>query len=248
MIEVRATPNVEELSRALSGLSQKQLPFALALASTRMAQRIQRVVKNRLRQSFDNPTNTTLNSLFVKQAKKQNPTAKTYFKDAWTSGIPADAYLQAQVFGGTRKRKRLDKALIARGLMNSNQFAVPRPSVLDSNGNVKGGTVMKILSGLGAAETTEGSTHNASNSRRSKRKNNRRFFVATIGKATGVWERMATSFGGGSGVKLWFLFVDKEPAYKPRLPFFEIAQEQVEQHYMSEFTSALDKAIASARS
>lgn len=244
-MEIRATPNVRELSRALSDLGQKQLPFALALAATKMAQRIQRAERKALTQRLDQPTKTTLNSLYVKVATKRNPTARTYFKDAWTSGIPADAYLQAQVFGGARKQKRLDKALIARGLMKSSQYAVPRPSVTDSNGNVNGGAVMKILSGLGAAETVSGVTANATDSRRSKKKNNKRFFVATIGKATGIWERKGTAFG--SAIKLWFLFVDAEPKYQKRLPFFDIADEQVEKHYMEEFTSALDKAIASAR-
>lgn len=244
-MQVKATADIEHLSRALSSLGQKQLPFALALAATKMAQRIQRAERTALKQHLDNPTATTLNSLYVKPAKKGNPVARTYFKDAWSSGVPADAYLQAQVFGGPRKAKRLDNALIARGLMGAGQSAIPRASVVDANGNVKGAQVMKILSGLGAAETVAGVTANATNSRRSKKKNNKRFFVAKIGKARGIWERKGTAFG--SAVKLWFLFVDAEPKYKKRLPFFEIAEHQVEQHYMQEFTSALDRAIATAK-
>lgn len=245
MIKIEATTTIEELSRALSSLGREQLPFALALAATRTAQRIQRAAKTALNQDLDSPTRTTLNSLFLKSATKRKPEATVWFKDAWNSGVPADAYLRPQVYGGKRKHKRFEKALIARGLMKGNQYAIPRPDVLDSNGNVKGSQVMRILSGLGAAETVAGVTANASGSKRSKAKNNKRFFVATIGKASGVWERKQSAFG--SGVKLWFLFVDNEPSYKVRYDFFQIARDTVEQHYLTEFTTALDHAIKTAK-
>lgn len=245
MVKITANAEAEQLSRALSELGRKQLPFALALAATRMAQRIKRAEVRAVNRDIDAPTKTTQNSIYVKAATKAKPEARTFFKDAWTSGVPADAYLAPLVFGGKSKPKRLDKALIARGLMKNGQRAIPRASVTDQHGNVKGGQVMKILSGLGAAETVSGVTANASNSKRSKRKNNRRFFAATINGASGIWERQQSAFG--SGVKLWYLFVDKEPTYRKRLDFFGIAEEQVSKHYMEEFTGALDQAIKTAR-
>ncbi len=245
MIRIEATPKLQDLSRAFRELEQKQLPFALALAATKTAQRIQRKAQAHLRQDLDNPTRTTISSLFLKPATKAKTEARVWFKDSFFSGIPADAYLRPQVYGGKRKHKRFEKALIARGLMKSNQYAIPRPDVLDSNGNVKGSQVMRILSGLGAAETSAGVTANASSSKRSSRKNNKRFFVATINNATGVWERKQTSFG--SGVKLWFLFVDSEPQYQMRYDFFGIAEQTMAEWYEFEFKSALEHAVATAR-
>ena len=245
MIKIEATTNVEDLSKALRTLGSEQLPFALALAATRMGQRIRGAEQTALRQEIHNPTNTTLNSLYLKSATKAKPEATVWFKDKWFAGVPADTYLRPLVYGGQRKHKRFEKALIARGLMRSNQYAIPRPSVLDSHGNVKGAQVMRILSGLGAAETVLGYTANASNSRRSRAKNNKRFFVAKIGNAEGVWERQQSAFG--SGVKLWFLFVDSAPQYSPGLDFFGIAERTMTEWYGFEFAAAMDKAIATAR-
>ena len=240
MIRIEATPKLQELSRAFRELEQKQLPYAFALAATRTGQRVQNAARSALSQDLDDPTRTTLSSLFLKPATKAKPEARVWFKDSFFSGIPADQYLRPQVHGGKRKHKRFEKALIARGLMKSSQYAIPRPDVLDSNGNVKGSQVMRILSGLGAAETVSGVQANATSSRRSKAKNNKRFFVATIGKATGVWERKQSAFG--SGVKLWFLFVDSEPAYQVRYDFFRIAEDTMAKWYEFEFTSALEHA------
>lgn len=164
MIRIEAKPELQELSRAFRELERKQLPFAFSLAANRIGQRIMRAEKVALARDIDNPTRSTLSSLFFNVATKAKPWARIYFKDSFGAGIPADRYMQPAVHGGTRKHKRFEKALIARGLMKSNQFAIPRPDVLDSNGNVKGAQVMRILSGLGAAETTAGVTANASSS------------------------------------------------------------------------------------
>lgn len=245
MIKIEATTTIEQLSRALSDLGRDQLPFALALAATRTAQLVKRAEDKAMRQDLDRPTKTTLSSLYMKAANKRTQAATVWFKDSWFSGIPADEYLRPQVFGGKRKHKRFEKALIARGLMKSDQYAIPRPSVLDSHGNVKGGQVMRILSGLGAAETVAGVTANASSSKRSKAKNNKRFFVAKINNAEGVWERKQSALG--AGVKLWFLFVNKTPTYSTRFDFFGIAEETVAKNYEREFISALDHAIRTAK-
>jgi hypothetical protein len=245
MIRIEAAPDLQTLSRAFRELEQRQLPFAMALAATRTAQRVQKRILTRMQADIDNPTSTTLRSLFLTPAKKGKPEARVWFKDAWNSGVPADRYMQPAVMGGTRKHKRFEKALIARGLMDQSKYAIPRPDVVDNNGNVKGAQVMRILSGLGAAETYAGVTANASNSKRSRAKNNKRFFVAKIGNAEGVWERKTSAFG--SGVKLWFLFVDSAPKYKQRLDFFGIAQQVMADHYEQEFMTALDHAIATAR-
>ena len=50
MFQVRATTNVEQLSAAMRQLSDKQLPFALALAATRTGQEIQKNVRRVMRQ------------------------------------------------------------------------------------------------------------------------------------------------------------------------------------------------------
>ena len=246
MIKIEATTTIEELSRALSSLGREQLPFALALAATRTAQLIRKGELAVMRQRLDNPISTTMNSLFLKSATKRKPEATVWFKDAWGSGIPADQYMRPAVYGGQRKHKRFEKALIARGLMKSNQYAMPTPALKDSNGNVKGAQIIRILSGLGAAETVSGYQANATKSRRSLKKGNaQRYFVGTIDGVEGVWERKATAMG--DAVRPLFYFQEESSRYRVKVPFFKIADNMVKANYEREFTTALDHAIKTAK-
>lgn len=242
MIEIKTTTNVEQLSRALRMLGQEQLPKALARASTLTAYKVRETLLEHLARDIDQPTQVTLKSLYVKAANPKNPNARVWFKDAFTSGIPADKYLQPQVQGGKRSHKRFEKALIARGILGSNEYAIPTKDILDAFGNVSGGLSLKVLSGLGAAETKAGVTANASGSRRSKKKGNaRRYFVAKIANTKGIWERKKTAFG--NGIRPIFVFVAAEPAYKPRFDFFGIAQDTVQREYLTQFGKAIDDVV-----
>lgn len=246
MIRIDARTNVEELSRALRTVGSKQLPFALALMATRLAMLVKEGELSVLRARLDRPTATTLKSLYVKAAKKGNPEARTFFKDAWTSGVPADTYLQQAVKGGRRPHKRFEKALIAKGIMKPGQYAIPASSALNQFGNVPRGTIMKILSGLGAAETTSGTQANATDSTRSKRKGNaKKYFSGDFDGSQGIWEKKKTAFG--DAVRPVFIFSDGEPTYRVIVPFYKIADNIVKANRAKEFASAMDQALSTAR-
>ncbi|QJC78884.1 hypothetical protein [Pseudomonas umsongensis] len=246
MVRIDAGTNVEELSKALRTLGAKQLPFAFALMATKLAMLVKKGELSVMRERLDRPTATTLNSLYVKAAKKGNPEARTFFKDAWTSGVPADTYLQQAVKGGRRPHKRFEKALIAKGLMNSGQYAIPAPSAVNQFGNVPRGTIMKILSGLGAAETVSGVQANATGSKRSKRKGNAdKYFSGDVDGTQGIWERKKTAFG--DAVRPVFIFSDSEPGYRVIVPFYKIADNIVKANREREFASAMDQALSTAR-
>ncbi|VVN80966.1 hypothetical protein PS720_01096 [Pseudomonas fluorescens] len=214
--------------------------------ATRLAVLVKKGELSVLKARIDRPTTTTLNSLYVKPAKKGKPEARTFFKDAWTSGVPADTYLQQAVKGGRRPHKRFEKALIAKGIMKPGQFALPAASALNQFGNVPRGTIMKILSGLGAAETVSGVQANATGSKRSKRKGNaQKYFAGEVDGTQGVWERKKTAWG--DAVRPVFIFSDGEPGYRVILPFFKIADNIVKANRVREFQSAMDTALATKR-
>lgn len=146
MFKLNLSLDAAPITAGLQELEKKHLPFALMLTATRLAQRVKKGTITVMGKRLDRPTPTTLNSLFVKMASKGKP-AQVYFKDAWTSGVPADTYLQQSVVGGLRPHKRFERALIARGLMKSSQYALPNDSLLNQYGNVSRGTMLKILSG-----------------------------------------------------------------------------------------------------
>lgn len=226
-------------------LEKKHLPFVAALTATRLAQRVKKGTITVMRKRLDRPTPTTLNSLFVKMATKQRA-AEVYFKDSWASGVPADTYLQQAVSGGMRPHKRFEKSLIARGIMRSGQYAVPTTAFMNQYGNVSRGTMLKILSGLGAAESARGYQANASGSARSRRKGNaHRFFSGEVDGTQGVWERK--SMGMGDAVRLVFIFADSAPRYRTIFPFFKIAENIVKANREEVFAGAWADAMAGAR-
>ncbi|MBV7491180.1 hypothetical protein [Pseudomonas sp. PDM30] len=245
MVKVKITPDLLPVSEALLELEKKHIPHVLALTATRLAQRVKKGELTVMAQRLDRPTRTTMNSLFVRMATKSKP-AEVFFKDSWTSGIPADTYLQQTVRGGPRPHKRFEKALIVRGFMKSSQFAIPNPNVLDKHGNVSRGTMTRILSGLGAAETSRGYQANASNSKRSQRKGNARsYFSGVVGGTAGVWERKETAFG--DVVRPMFVFSRSAPMYRTIFPFFKIANNIVKANYSAEFRGAFADAMTTAK-
>lgn len=233
------------VSAGMRELEKKHIPFVMARTATLLAQRVKKGTITVMQKRLDRPTPTTLNSLFVKMATKARA-AEVYFKDSWASGIPADTYLQQAVSGGLRPHKRFEKSLIARGIMRSGQYAVPTTAFMNQYGNVSRGTMLKILSGLGAAESTQGYQANASGSARSRRKGNaHRFFSGDVDGTEGVWERKSMAMG--DAVRPVFIFSDSAPKYRTIFPFFKIGQNIVNANYQADAATAWAEAMASAR-
>jgi hypothetical protein len=245
MFKVDMSLDAFPVSAGMRELEKKQIPFVMARTATLLAQRVKKGSITVMQKRLDRPTPTTLNSLFVKMATKARA-AEVYFKDSWASGIPADTYLQQAVSGGLRPHKRFEKSLIARGIMRSGQYAVPTTAFMNQYGNVSRGTMLKILSGLGAAESTRGYQANASGSARSRRKGNAyRFFSGDVDGTQGVWERR--SMGMGDAVRPVFIFADSAPRYRTIFPFFKIGQNIVNANYQADAATAWAEAMASAR-
>lgn len=243
MIDLKLDLDTAPLAREISDIQRRQIPFALMLAQTRLAtNRIKPGIVEVMGRRLDRPTPTTMRSLFAQAATKSRG-ARVWFKDAWTTGVPADTYLQQAVQGGPRPHKRFERSLIAQGLMNAGQFAVPNSELLNQYGNVSRGTMTRILSGLGAAEGKRGHQANATGSKRSKRKGNaERYFVGTLGDDTGVWERKPRK-----QVAPVFLFTKGAPRYRVILPFFKIGENIAKAHGQAELANALREAILTAK-
>lgn len=235
-----------EAHRFLTDFEREQMPFARVLAATRTAQRVKAGMLKVMRGRLDRPTSTTMNSLFIRPATKAKPEARVWFKDSWTTGIPADRYLQQAVHGGLRRHKRFEEALIAGGLMRRGQYAVPASDMLNAYGNAPRGLITKVLSGLGAAEQRRGYQANATSSRRSRRKGNaQRYFVAEIEGTQGIWERRSTAWG--DAVRPVFVFTNGAPGYRVIFPFHTIAENIAKAHYGNELRDALAEAVRTAR-
>lgn len=236
----------EHLQQAFAKLSRDQLPFAVALAATRTAQKVRSNEIAVMRKRFDRPTPWTLRSLYLRAATKAEPEAVVWFKDWAPKGAPAGKYLIPEVYGGPRSTKGLERALAGRGWLRPGQYLVPASAApLDPYGNVQRRLITQIMSGLRAFSEV-GYSANATASRRSRRKGHaERFFVGTVDGTEAIWERRR--FGFGVGVRPLFLIVDRAPRYRVRFPFFRVAEHTVKAHYERIFASALAEAIQTAR-
>jgi len=169
---VRIEWDSRELTTALDRLTQRQLPFAIAVALTRTGQVIKNAEISEMRRVFDRPTPFTLNSLMLRPATKQRQYAEVWFKDFAPKGTPAAKYLLPQVRGGSRSNKRFEGALRHGGVLGRDEYAIPaRGAPKDSYGNVRRGLYQRILSDLGSSRDASQNS-----------KGSGKFFVGTIGR------------------------------------------------------------------
>ena len=75
------TEGAAQLKRTLSDIERRQLPFATSLALTRTALMVKAAEVEEMKRVFDAPTRFTLNSLFVRPAKKSRLEAVVWVKD-----------------------------------------------------------------------------------------------------------------------------------------------------------------------
>ncbi|KEA54661.1 hypothetical protein DT73_00415 [Mangrovibacter sp. MFB070] len=88
--------DLNNLSAQLRQL-QKQIPFAMAQAMTKVARQIEAAERTALQRHLDNPTPFTVKSVGSQGARKNNLQAKVFVRDT------AAAYLEPFEFGGQHK-------------------------------------------------------------------------------------------------------------------------------------------------
>lgn len=122
--------NIDEVTRGMSSIQKKQIPFATMLALNDTAFDLQRVYKAQTKQKFDQPTKFTQTGFAVEKAKKTNLKAVVYVTEK------REDYMKLQVDGGVRNPK--NKAIIIPNRSNSDDLAKYR------SGNLTKGAVNKL--------------------------------------------------------------------------------------------------------
>lgn len=262
---------LDEVKSWLKSIPEKQIPFAMSKAINETAKEVKADLVSEMKKVFDRPTSYTLNSVFIKPATKRDLQATVGIKESGGKGTPASKYLAPQVFGGSRRFKRSERALQMAGLLPSGMYwSIGKGAELDAYGNIPGGKMTQILSVLKASVDT---SQNMTARSRVKNKKPRDFFVVTKkrgGLAPGVWERLP-----GTGVEIKghkgpnaiqkgrqkgrfysviqgrrvrpILIFTKSPNYKPRFMFFETAQKTVDKVWLKNMGEAIRYALATAR-
>lgn len=260
MIHISLTHDLDKAISWARQIAEDQIPFALAKALTMTAMDVKAAESKAMESQLDRPTRFTLNSLFVKPARKGAFEAVVWLKD--TGDTAAREYLATQIQGGRRTPKRFEQALQRVGLMPQGWVAVAARGVeLDGHGNVPAKFIVQLLSYLNAF-SEQGYRANMTDKRRQKlaavgrsdsgmlKINGVQYFVSK-GKgeytgrgawkhgrqqhlAAGIWAKSGTH---GSSVRPVFLFV---PAarYRARFEFVEVAEQTINDRLMRNWNAA----------
>lgn len=217
---------LEELKRTLNDMGRKQLPYATKEAINATTERIHKAEQGSMKQYFDKPTRWTLNSMRIEYAKKDRLMARVYFKETAAKGTPAYKYLSVEEQGGLRRDKGFEKWLRRAGYLPEGWFVMPaRGARLNQYGDISRGIHTKVLAALKAGGKTA------------------EYFVAGQGHKLppGIYRRLKTR------VRAVFMFVNKKPRYRPRLPWYPVAQKTFDRHFEREFDAAFERAMRTAR-
>ena len=254
MIRVKVQTDFSGAFRVLDDV-KKQVRYATAVALTKTAQIAEKDVKKTMPEVFNQPTRWTLNATRVIPATKQNLTAQVWLKDRSGGAAKKDtAFLYPEIFGGGRGRKGFEGALLKAGAIRSNEYCVPANGApLDSFGNVPASLIRQILSQLQAAEKSAGYTANvkkgAAQSAQSKRRQKKAgtFFIPEAGSGLprGIYQRILGGFGWSH--RMIFKIVVGKPRYAIRLRIGDIGKRVADKYFQSEFDTAFDQAMKTAR-
>lgn len=248
MIKVTFTGMRERL-QTLDRLEREQLPYAAALSLTATAQEVKKALVEEMKSVFDRPTRWTLNSVFIESATKDRMEARVWLKDEkpGAGGTPAAEYLAPQIYGGGRDYKGTEKMLHRRGALGAGRYVLPGDKLqLDRHGNIGRGRLTKMLSGAGLF-TQEGYDANATDSDRSRRKGNRRYFLMRKGRTPiGIAERLGWGKGSRNNIRMVLVF-GRRPSYSKRFDFFGTAEGVANDVLPIEFEKAIARALATRR-
>lgn len=232
-VDAKSLPDIR---KALAGF-ESEIPKAVAQSLTFTAERVQSDLSNMMHMVFDNPTRFTLNSVYKTSATVQSMTAQVRLKDEAAGGTPAAKYLQAQIVGGKRGMKGVERALQRNGFITGNQFLVPGDDApLNSYGNLPRGQIVKALSNVKGQIDSTANTASAKAKARQKRSGKQYFWMP--GK--GIFWRQSKSLRS-------FLIVANKPDYQPRFDFFGIAQRSVAQHLPEQVQRSIDRVLRKAQ-
>ena len=96
-LTISVKTDLKDVTRYLTRIQRKQVPFATALALTTTAKDVQRAETVQLTKKLDRPTPFTKRSMGIKAATKRRLTAEVFIKRIQAR------YLQWQIFGGVRR-------------------------------------------------------------------------------------------------------------------------------------------------
>ena len=192
---------------------------------------VKKDLQDEMKKVFDRPTPYTLNSIYTRY-NSADLSVEIGLKEWGGKGGSAAQYLQPQIFGGGRPKKRSEQYL--------GSYYVPGAGArLNAYGNMSGSQITQILSALKALPEGGYLANITPRSKQRNRKPRNFFMIRSSGKGLrpGVYEKMASG-----AVKPILIFI-RQPSYSIRLRWFEVIEASVAKNVQKRFSENFDKAF-----
>lgn len=242
MLEVSIRADFSSLERALMAM-KRELPDIAARAAVARTAALSRTAINRaMPDIFDRPTPMTARAVLF----KVDPAARAatlFVRDEASKGTAPSQYLAAEIRGGPRRDKRSERALIARGLMEPDQQAVPgRGARLDAFGNIPGSAMVRILSRVKAfgemgfsANLSEATKRRLRKQGLATRRSGTDYFV---GRDREGRPRAIYHLVGPGDVRPVLVFTDRRARYRKRFDFVGLAHRHFAENWPTQMRRA----------
>lgn len=246
-LKFNVDPN-KVFERQLTELERSQIPFAMSKTLNEVAAQIHYQWREVAGRVFSNPVQFTRTAALFKKGSKAKPEVSIYIRDEAPRGVSPEKYLNAQVTGGARRQKGIERRLSAAGILPAGWFVVPGSGAkLDVHGNIPRSQINAIKSQLRIHQDAYTNESPASRDRRKKRedKQNRGDYFAVSkargGLKPGVYQRINSAFGRGVVPIMRFV---QRVLYRKRYDIFKMAQAVLDRRLPVVFKATLEKAAA----
>lgn len=240
MLQFNISSNADQVIDAISRLKREKLPRAISNAANQTGRYVHSALLQEMKEVFDRPTPWALGGLRFKLATDAQPYVRIWLEEFGGKGTPAAKFLSAEIKGGPRAHKRFEKALIAKGLMRGNEYAVPAYGApQDAYGNVPGHYIVRMLSDL-QAFGEQGYRANRKGERRGKRRYNYWFGVRTgdsVGLKPGIY------YSSNANLPALVFAFTRTPQYRKRYDFYGKGQAAIDRVALRFLKEAVEKAI-----
>lgn len=228
MFDISVKSNLKEISKKLTGLAYKQMPFATSQALTALGKQVQTGEVKALKATLKNPSPFTLKSIRMTAASKSNLTATVFVMDK------AAEYLTPYEAGGLHK-------------LNSKALLNPKDIPLNQYGQLSKAVLAKLKARpdifIGPVTTKKGIVNGVWQRVTDTR---RVTLLNAKGKRLRGINKMGNDPQSKGHLKLLIRFGDALPV-KQKWGYKDRAKHIVDANFNQEFGRALAKALATSR-
>lgn len=242
MFQFKFESNIANVNKRMSNMVARQLPYATSRALNETAKKMVKYNRLKMKRTFDNANNYTLNAFYYKPAKKNDLSVTVRRKDQPTG----KHYLEVQDEGGKRPRKAVEtKFKYGTAYPGIIQAVLPTSRTGGGKNNMLMSQANKVLAGLKMSYSETAYTKTKKSGKTFKTSGTR-YFVgdrsAGKNKTAGIYRVT----GRGKPQKMYHI-LDYLPSYRKKTNFSGDMNKISRVNYPRELKKWLRQAMRTAR-